>query len=81
MRATLQEWGAVQSVRFMGAAYGGRWMSYPIPQGFPNRMTPTVEVSWNKFEVRQTDATSEWLIAVDRDGRIWVACAGPSPWT
>jgi periplasmic protein TonB len=81
MRAVLERWGKVQSAEFTGTVYGGRWMSYRIPRDFPGRMAPTVEVSWNMFEVRHADATSEWLIAVDRDGKVWVACGGLSPWT
>ena len=81
MRAVLQRWGEVQSAEFTGTVYGGRWMSYRLPQDFPGHLAPMVEVSWNMFEVRHSDATSEWLIAVDRDGKVWVACAGLSPWT
>lgn len=81
VRAALQEWGEVRSVQFTGAAYGSRWMRYPIRQDFPGRIAPTVEVVWNMFEVRYAHVVSEWLIATDHDGKVWVACAGPAPWT
>lgn len=73
MRAALEEWGAVQSLRFTGNAGGARWTAHEIGRA-------TVEVQWNKFEVRHEHAISEWLIAVDREGTVWNARASRAPW-
>lgn len=73
MRSALQEWGEVQSIRFTGNAGGTRWIAHEIGR-------ETVEVQWNKFEVRHEHATSEWLIAVDREGTVWNARASRAPW-
>ncbi len=68
MRAALQEWGEVKSIRFTGTAGGPRWITHNLGR-------ETVEVQWNKFEVHHERATSEWLIAVDREGTVWNARA------
>jgi hypothetical protein len=81
MREALEEWGDVQSIQFTGAPGKSRWMSYPIehpPQ--QGRIQPTVEVTWSTFEVHHQHGTSEWLVAMDRDGRVWNARASPAPW-
>ena len=81
VRAALAEWGEVESIQFTGTAGAHRWMAYPIRPGSGLRVIhPTVEVSWNMFEVRHQRGTSEWLIAIDRDGRVWSARASPAPW-
>ncbi len=79
MRAALEEWGKVQSIQFTGTTGASRWMSYPIRVRV-GRLQPTVDVTWSMFEVHHEHATSEWLIAVDRDGTVWNARASPSPW-
>jgi len=73
MRAALQEWGEVKSIRFTGTAGGPRWITHNLGR-------ETVEVQWNKFEVHHERATSEWLIAVDREGTVWNARASRAPW-
>jgi TonB family protein len=80
MRAALLEWGDVKSIRFTGAAGGPQWIAYEVDKQRPNQMRPTVEVKWNTFEVRHQNATSEWLIAVDREGTVWNARASRAPW-
>jgi hypothetical protein len=32
------------------------------------------------FEVRHENNTSEWLVAVGRDGEVWAARASQAPW-
>jgi len=59
---------------------GPQWRAYEVDANHPNTLRPTVEVRWNTFEVRHQHATSEWLIAVDRDGTIWNARASRAPW-
>jgi periplasmic protein TonB len=73
MRAALEEWGEARSMRFTGNAGGTRWIRHEIGQ-------TTVEVQWNKFEVHHEHATSEWLIAVDREGTVWSARATRALW-
>jgi hypothetical protein len=50
-----------------------RWIAHDIGP-------TTVEVQWNKFEVHHEHATSEWLIAVDRERTVWNARASRAPW-
>jgi protein TonB len=80
LRAALEEWGEVKSIHFTGTAGGPQWRAYQVDANHPNALRPTVEVRWNTFEVRHQHATSEWLIAVDRDGTIWNARASRAPW-
>lgn len=81
MRAALKEWGTVKSIRFTGSAGEHRWIAYPVgPAWRTSSMPATVEVKWNMFEVTHQHATSEWLIAVDRQGTIWNARASRAPW-
>jgi hypothetical protein len=77
MRKALEEWGAVQSVKFTGRAGPRQWTAYRARAGTGEG---DVEVKWNLFEVKQQNATTEWLIAVDRNGAIWAARASPAPW-
>lgn len=80
MRAALHEWGEVKSIRFTGTAGGPQWIVQDVGRKSRSRFAPTIEVRWNKFEVRHEHATSEWLIAVDREGTIWNARASRAPW-
>ena len=81
MHAVLEKWGAVRSVEFTGIAGSRNWTAYGIRVGAANGATGrTVEVKWNLFEVEQEHATTEWLVAVDREGAIWAARASPAPW-
>ncbi|MEJ0039743.1 MAG: energy transducer TonB [Gammaproteobacteria bacterium] len=79
MRTALAAWGAVKSIQFTGTAGEHRWMTYRVRPG-STFARPTVEVEWNLFEVRHQNATTEWLIAVDRDGTVWNASASAAPW-
>ncbi len=80
MRSALEEWGKVQSIRFTGTAGGPRWIARETAAQSRSDPTAMIEVHWNKFEVRHEHATSEWLVAVDRDGPIWNARASRAPW-
>jgi protein TonB len=79
IHAALEEWGEVESIHFTGTAGTNRWMAYHVGRN-ADVAQPTVEVSWNTFEVRHQHATSAWLIAVDRDGVIWHARASRARW-
>jgi periplasmic protein TonB len=77
MRDALKEWGEVKNVLFTGTA-GSGWNRYEVKPAF-RAGAPSVEVRWAMFEVEHQHATSEWLIAIDRQGMVWVAQAGPAP--
>jgi hypothetical protein len=77
MRDALKEWGDVKNVLFTGTA-GTGWSRYEVKPAF-RAGAPSVEVRWAMFEVEHQHATSEWLIAIDRQGMVWVAQAGPAP--
>jgi TonB family protein len=81
MRAALEEWGEIQSIRFTGTAGGPQWILHETePKSRSGYFRPTVQVQWNRFEVRHEHATSEWLIAVDSAGTVWNARASRAPW-
>lgn len=75
----LEAWGGVKSIEFTGNAGPHRWIAYRVgpEQG---REESTVEVQWNLFEVIHEHQTTEWLLAVDREGEVWAARASPAPW-
>jgi protein TonB len=75
----IEEWGPVKSIEFTGNAGPHRWIAYRVgaEQG---REESTVEVQWNLFEVIHEHETTEWLVAVDREGEVWAARASPAPW-
>ena len=79
LREALEKWGTIKSVAFVGLAGSSRWMRHPISPGAGNA-SQTVEVSWNMFEVRHEQRTSEWLVAVGRDGEVWAARTSQAPW-
>ena len=80
LRAALGEWGDVKSLQYTGGVAGRGWIPYDIKPAFrAGQPKATVEVHWDMYEVRHQHATSEWLIAVDREGAIWNAQAGPAP--
>jgi periplasmic protein TonB len=62
----LAKWGAVSSIRFVGNRDGGfdlesnQWID-------PHNKE---EIHWEHYEVKQPGGTSEWLVAVSRDGAI-----------
>jgi protein TonB len=80
MRTALQEWGGVKSIEFTGTAGARTWTGYRVRHGASDGAADTVEVKWNLFEVEQENATTEWLVAVDRRGTVWAARASPAPW-
>jgi protein TonB len=79
MRVALAVWGALKSVSFTGIAGSSRWVrqrTRPDSSG----AVAEVEVSWNMYEVRHENATSEWLVAMDHGGEIWAARAVQASW-
>lgn len=81
MRNALQDWGPVKSIQFTGRAGPRPWTPYRIRAGAGEGAAGrTIEVKWNLFEVTQQNVTTEWVIAVDRNGTIWAARASPAPW-
>jgi protein TonB len=78
MRDALEDWGPVKSIEFTGRAGPRPWTAYRVRPGAGEGAT--VEVKWNLFEVTQQNATTEWVIAIDRNGTIWAARASPAPW-
>jgi len=79
LRANLGRWGATKSVEFMGIVGSGQWLRHGINPAL-RAGRDTVELSWNMFEVRHENATSQWLIAMDHDGQVWAARAGQTSW-
>jgi hypothetical protein len=80
MRTALRDWGALKSISFTGTAGPPGWTAYRIRAGAADQLVgTTVELQWDSFEVRLEHATTEWLIAVDRDGTIWSALVRPPP--
>jgi TonB family protein len=81
LRTALEEWGEVQSIRFTGTAGEPQWVLHDTgPKSRSGYFRPTIQVQWNRFEVRHEHATSEWLIAVDSEGTVWNARASRAPW-
>jgi protein TonB len=78
LRAALEKWGPIKTVWFTGITGSNRWVQHRVR---PNTSgIDSVEVSWNRFEVRHQNATSVWLIAMDRNGEVWAANATRAPW-
>jgi TonB family protein len=81
MRDALEEWGPVKSIHFTGRAGPRQWTAYRTrPDAREGITGSSVEVKWNLFEVTHQRATTEWVIAIDRNGTIWAARASPAPW-
>jgi periplasmic protein TonB len=79
LRANFAKWGATKSVAFMGIVGSGPWLKADTNPAMSGGRE-TVELSWNMFEVRHENATSQWLIAMDRDGQVWAARVGQTSW-
>ena len=80
IRSALDEWGAVKAVQFSGGVGDHGWTTYDIkPEFRDSQGRGTVEVRWDMYEVRHEHGTSEWRVAVDRDGTVWCAQAGAAP--
>jgi TonB family protein len=82
MKSALNEWGAVKSITFTGSAGPRDWTLYRVRSDVATDFTaPTaVAVKWNLFEVQHEHATTEWLVAVDRNGTLWSARVSAAPW-
>jgi periplasmic protein TonB len=83
MQDALKGWGDVQSIRFAGSVSGNRWRSYEVkPQFLKGSARETVELRWDLYQVWHERGTSEWRIALDRNGRVWCAhaVAAPARW-
>jgi TonB family protein len=77
LKEVLTGWGDAELVQYRGAVAGNRWRTYEIkPEFRKGRARETVELRWDMYEVSHDHGTSEWRIAVDRNGNIWCAHAG-----
>jgi TonB family protein len=80
IKQALAGWGGARSIQYRGAAAGHRWRTYEVkPEYRRGRSRETVELRWDLYEVAHEHGSSEWRIAVDRNGTIWCAHAGASP--
>jgi periplasmic protein TonB len=80
IKEALAGWGGVRSIQYRGAAAGHRWRTYEVkPEYRKGRSRETVELRWDLYEVSHEHGSSEWRIAVDRNGTIWCAHAGATP--
>jgi periplasmic protein TonB len=77
IKEALAGWGNARSIQYRGAAAGHRWRTYEVkPEYRRGRSRETVELRWDLYEVSHEHGSSEWRIAVDRNGTIWCAHAG-----
>jgi protein TonB len=78
MRKALSQWGAVKSVEFLSTAGPADWTAYPVAEDrAADAGVSRVDCKWAVLEVRHENAKTTWLIAVDRNGTVWSARAGP----
>lgn len=75
LRANIAKWGGTKSVEFMGIVGSSPWLRHGVNPAL-RAGRDFVELSWNMFEVRHENATSQWLIAMDHDGQVWAARVG-----
>jgi len=79
LRGRFAKWGETKSVVFIGIVGSGPWLRAETNPALSGGRD-IVELSWNMFEVRHENATSQWLIAMDRDGQVWAARVGQTSW-
>jgi TonB family protein len=78
MRTSLSKWGVIQSVDLLSTAGPAEWTTYPLAEdAMPGAGVSRVDCKWAVLEVRHENAKTVWLIALDRNGTIWSARAGP----
>jgi len=76
MRGALAGWGEPGAIVFQRAAAGNRWRSYEVRPEFRRSVgRETVELRWDIYDITHDHGSSEWRIAVDREGHIWCAQA------
>ena len=80
LRAALDAWGAVKSVRSSGTVGGGQWVQVRVAPGSSGGGRNTVEVTWSIFELEHEKAVSQWLVASDHNGEVWSAQAAQTVW-
>jgi len=80
LRAALEAWGAVKSLRSSGTVAGGQWVQEKVGPGSTEGGRNTVEVVWSMFELEHEKAVSQWLVASDRNGEVWSAQAAQTVW-
>jgi protein TonB len=79
MRAALSQWGAVKSVEFVSTAGPAEWTAYELAEDAEaHTHVARVDCKWAVLEVRHENAKTMWLIALDRNGTVWSARAGPA---
>jgi hypothetical protein len=80
LRAALDAWGAVKSLRSSGTVGGGQWLQEEVAPGSSGGGRRTVEVTWSMFELEHEKAVSQWLVASGRNGEVWSAQAAQTVW-
>jgi TonB family protein len=79
LRKALSQWGAVKSVELISTAGPPDWTAYQVAEdAAANAGVSRVDCKWAVLEVRHANAKTMWLIALDRNGTIWSARAGPA---
>jgi protein TonB len=80
IRSALEEWGAVQSVQIANGVGNQTWAAYEIKREYRSQHPYSrIEVRWNTYQVRHEHEDSVWLVAFDRDGKIWSVRVGLAP--
>jgi TonB family protein len=80
MRKALSRWGVVKSVELISTAGPAEWTAYQVTEDAGvNAGVSRVDCKWAVLEVRHENAKTAWLIALDRNGTVWSARAGPAP--
>jgi TonB family protein len=80
IRSALEEWGAVQSVQIANGVGNQTWGAYEIKREYRSQHPGSrIEVRWNTYQVRHEHEVSVWLVAFDREGRIWSVRVGLAP--
>jgi len=79
MRKALSQWGVVKSVEFVSTAGPADWTAYPVAEDAEaNAGVSRVDCRWAVLAVVHENAKTMWLIALDRNGTVWSARAGPA---
>ena len=78
MRAALSQWGVVKSVELISTAGPADWTTYPVAEDAEaNAGVTRVDCKWAVLQVSHENTKTMWLIALDRNGTVWSARAGP----
>jgi protein TonB len=80
IRSSLEEWGAVQSLQIANGVGNQAWGAYEIKREYRSQHPrDRVEVRWDTYLVRHEHELTVWLVAFDRDGKIWSVHVGLAP--